>query len=126
MSQANPIWGAPRIVGELRKLGIAVAKSTVETYRIRPWKPSSPTWKTFLKNHVQDLVSLDFFTVPTVAHKILFVLLLLALTVLAGAHGHTNILLVGCFKRQGNLGLLPQAVNWLSHLSGQAQINQRS
>jgi putative transposase len=78
MSQANPLWGAPRIVGELRKLGIDVAKSTVETYRVRPRKPSSPTWKTFLKNHGQDLVSLDFFTVPTVAHKILFVLLILA------------------------------------------------
>jgi transposase InsO family protein len=78
MSQANPLWGAPRIVGELRKLGIDVAKSTVERYRIRPRKPSSPTWTTFLKNHGRDLVSLDFFTVPTVAHKILFVLLILA------------------------------------------------
>jgi putative transposase len=78
MSQANPLWGAPRIVGELRKLGIDVAKSTVETYRVRPRQPSSPTWKTFLKNHGQDLVSLDFFTAPTVAHKILFVLLILA------------------------------------------------
>jgi putative transposase len=78
MSQANPTWGSPRMMGELRKLGIEVAKSTVETYRVRPRKPSSPTWKTFLKNHVQELVSLDFFTVPTVAHKVLFVLLILA------------------------------------------------
>ena len=78
MSQANPTWGSPRIVGELQKLGIDVAKSTVETYRVRPRKPSSPTWKTFLKNHVQDLVSLDFFTVATVTHKVLFVLLILA------------------------------------------------
>ena len=78
MSQANLTWGSPRIVGELRKLGIDVAKSTVETYRVQPRKPSSPVWQTFLKNHVQDLVSLDFFTVPTMAHKILFVLLILA------------------------------------------------
>jgi hypothetical protein len=78
MWQANPTWGAPRIVGELRKLGIDVAKSTVETYRIRPERPSSPTWKTFLMNHVQDLVALDFFIVPTVTHKVLFVLLLAA------------------------------------------------
>jgi putative transposase len=78
MLQANPMWGAPCILGELRNLGIDVAKSTVETYCIRPRKPSSPIWKTFLKNHVQDLISLDFFTVPTVAHKILFVLLILA------------------------------------------------
>jgi putative transposase len=78
MSLANPTWGVPRIVGELRKLGIHVAKSTVEKYRARPRKPPSPTWKAFLKNHVQDLVSLDFFVVPTVTHKILFVLLILA------------------------------------------------
>jgi putative transposase len=78
MWQANPTWGAPRIVGELRKLGIDVAKSTVETYRVRPQKTPSPTWKTFLKNHVQDLVALDFFMVPTVTHKVLFVLLILA------------------------------------------------
>jgi len=52
MWQAHPLWGSPRIVGELRKLGIEVAKSTVEKYRPRPQKPPSPTWKTFLKNHV--------------------------------------------------------------------------
>jgi putative transposase len=78
MWQANPTWGAPRIVGELGKLGIDVAKSTVEKYRIRPPKPLSPTWKTFLTNHVQDLMSLDFFVVPTVRHKVLFVLVILA------------------------------------------------
>jgi putative transposase len=78
MSQANPLWGAPRMVGELRKLGINVAKSTVEKYRVHARKPPSPTWKTFLKNHVQDLVALDFFVVPTVTHKVLFVLLILA------------------------------------------------
>ena len=78
MWQANPTWGSPRIVGELRKLGIAVAKSTVETYRPRPTKPPSPTWKTFLKNHVQDLVALDFFVVPTVTFRVLFVLVILA------------------------------------------------
>ena len=78
MWQANPTWGAPRIVGELRKLGINVAKSTVEKYRVRLRKPPSPTWKTFLKNHVQDLVALDFFIVPTVTHKVLVVLVILA------------------------------------------------
>ena len=78
MWQANPTWGSPRIVGELRKVGIEVTKSTVEKYRIRPPKPPSPTWKIFLTNHVQDLVALDFFVVPTVTYKILFVLLILA------------------------------------------------
>jgi putative transposase len=74
MSRANPTWGSPPIIGELRKLGIEVAKATAEKYRVRPRKPSSPTWKTFLNNHVQDLVSLDFFVVPTVTHKVFFVL----------------------------------------------------
>jgi putative transposase len=78
MWQANPTWGSPRIVGELHKLGIEVAKSTVETYRVRPRRPSSPTWKTFLTNHVQDLVALDFLVVPTVRHTVLFVLVILA------------------------------------------------
>ena len=78
MWQANPTWGAPRIVGELRKLGIDVAKSTVEKYRVRPRKPPSPTWKAFLRNHLQDLVALDFFIVPTVTCRVLFVLVMLA------------------------------------------------
>jgi putative transposase len=78
MWQANPTWGSPRIVGELRKLGLDVAKLTVETYRVRPRQPPSPTWKTFLHNHVQDLIALDFFVVPTVTHTVLFVLLILA------------------------------------------------
>jgi transposase InsO family protein len=76
--QANPTWGSPQIVGELRKLGLDVAKSTVETYRVRPPKPPSPTWKVFLNNHVQAIVALDFFVVPTVTHKLLFVLVMLA------------------------------------------------
>ena len=60
MGRANPTWGSPRIVGELRKLGIDVAKSTVETYRVRRRKPPSPTWKAFLQNHVKDLASMGY------------------------------------------------------------------
>jgi len=78
MWQANPMWGAPRIVGELRKLGIEVAKSTVEKYRVRRQKPPSPTWKAFLQTHAKDLVALDFFTVPTATFRVLFVLVILA------------------------------------------------
>jgi putative transposase len=78
MWQANPTWGSPRIVGQLRKLGIEVAKSTVEKYRTRIKKPPSPTWKTFLRNHIRDMVALDFFTAPTATYKVLFVLLILA------------------------------------------------
>ena len=78
MSAANTGWGSPRIVGELRKLGIDVAKSTVEKYWVRSGKPPSPTWKAFLNNHVKDLVYIDFFVVPTVRFKVLFVLVILA------------------------------------------------
>ena len=78
VSGANPLWGTPRIIGELGKLGIRVAKSTVDRYRVRPPKPCSPTWKAFLKNHVTDLVSIDFLVVPTIRFKLLFVLVVLA------------------------------------------------
>jgi putative transposase len=78
ISVASPAWGSPRIVGELGKLGIAVAKSTVEKYMVRPRKPPSPTWRAFLANHVKDLVSIDFFIVPTLRFEILFVLIVLA------------------------------------------------
>lgn len=77
MSAANPLWGAPRIVGELSKVGIDVAKSTVETYMARKRGPSSPTWKSFLRNH-RDLVSADFFVVPTVRFGLLWVFLIVA------------------------------------------------
>jgi putative transposase len=78
MWRSNPTWGSPRIVGELRKLGINVAKSTVEKYRPRVRKPSSPTWKTFLNNHVHDIVACDFFLVPTATCRVLFVFIMLA------------------------------------------------
>jgi putative transposase len=78
MWRSNPLWGAPHIVGELRKLGINVAKSTVEKDRPRVRKPPSPTWKAFLHNHVKDLVACDFFTVPTASFKVLFVFIMLA------------------------------------------------
>ena len=61
MSAGNPTWGSPRITGELGKLGISIAKSTVEKYMVRPRTPPSPTWRSFLKNHVKDLVAIDFF-----------------------------------------------------------------
>ena len=78
MSRANPGWGSPRIVGELAKLGIRVAKATVEKYMIPSRKPPSPTWRAFLENHVNDLVSVDFFVVPTITFRILFVFVVLA------------------------------------------------
>jgi putative transposase len=78
MWRSNPLWGSPRIVGELQKLGIHVAKSTVEKYRPKERQPPSPTWKAFLSNHVKDIMACDFFTVPTVAFRVLFVFIILA------------------------------------------------
>ena len=78
MSRENPIWGAPRIHGELLKLGIDIGETSVSKYLIRRRRPPSQTWRTFLQNHVTSLVSIDFFTVPTIRFQILYVFLVLA------------------------------------------------
>jgi transposase InsO family protein len=78
MAKANPLWGAPRIHGELLKLGIDVAERTVSRLIPRRRTPPSQTWRTFLFNQVRDLVSIDFFTVPTAHLRVLFVLVVLA------------------------------------------------
>ena len=78
MAAANPLWGAPRIHGELLKLGIDVAERTVSRLISNRRPPPSQTWRTFLANHVRDLVSIDFFTVPTANLRVLFVLVVLA------------------------------------------------
>jgi transposase InsO family protein len=78
MCTANPLWGAPRIHGELLKLGIDVSEATVSRYMIRRPKPPSQTWRTFLENHSRELLALDFFTVPTANFRVLFVLVILS------------------------------------------------
>jgi len=78
MSRENPLWGAPRIHGELLKLGIDVGETSVGKYMLRHRKPPSQTWRMFLDNHLQSLVSVDFFTVPTIRFQILYVFLVLA------------------------------------------------
>ena len=79
MSQANPLWGAPRIHGELLKLGIEVSQATVGRYL--PWRPKapSPTWRSFLHN-MHDTAAIDMFVVVTAAFQLLY-----ALVVLLGA-----------------------------------------
>jgi putative transposase len=78
MCRENPGWGAPRIHGELLKLGIDVGESSVSKYMVRCRKPPSQTWRTFLENHAKQLVSIDFFTVPTIHFQVLYVFLVLA------------------------------------------------
>jgi transposase InsO family protein len=77
MSRSNPLWGAPRIHGELLKLGIDISQASVGKYMIRSRKPPSPLWRAFLDNHVKDLIAIDFFTVPTVTFRVLFAFLVL-------------------------------------------------
>ncbi len=78
MAMANPLWGAPRIHGELLKLGIKISERTVSSLIPRhPRKPSSQTWRAFIKNHMTNTASIDFFTVPTVNFRILFVIIIL-------------------------------------------------
>ena len=78
MSRQNPTWGAPRIHGELLKLGIDIGETSVAKYLVRHRMPPSQTGRTFLENHVKSLVSVDFFTVPTVRFQVLYVFLVLA------------------------------------------------
>src|SRR5262249_13797459 len=78
MSRQNPLWGAPRIHGELLKLGIDVGETSVGKYMVRPRKPPSQSWRMFLDNHVQQMVSVDFFTVSTIRFQVLYVFLVLA------------------------------------------------
>jgi transposase InsO family protein len=77
LSAANLLWGAPRIHGELLKLGISVSQSTVAKYMRRPPSPSQ-SWRTFLTNHAGQIMAADFFVVPTVTFRLLFVLVVLA------------------------------------------------
>jgi putative transposase len=77
MVVANPLWRAPRIHGELKMLGIAISERTVSRILRGLRRPPTQTWKTFLHNHLGQLVSIDFFTVPTVTLKVLFVFIVL-------------------------------------------------
>ena len=78
MSLANPLWGAPRIHGELLKLGITVSQPSVAKYMVRHRKPPSHTWRTFLANHLHETVAIDFFTVTAATFRVLFVFIVLA------------------------------------------------
>ena len=72
VSRANPLWGAPRIHGELLKVGIDVAQSTVAKYMVKGRRPPSQSGTTFLRNHADGIASVDFFVVPTATFKLLF------------------------------------------------------
>jgi transposase InsO family protein len=79
MSVENPLWGAPRIHGELRKLGFEVAQSSVAKYMVKRRGPPSQGWRTFLRNHAPDIAAMDLFVVPTIDFKLLYGLVVVRL-----------------------------------------------
>jgi putative transposase len=78
MWQANLTWGAPRLRDELAKLGLQVSTATIRKYRPKVGRPSGHTWKTFLKNHVKEIIAVDFFVVPTVTFRLLYGFIVMA------------------------------------------------
>ncbi|MDP2036118.1 MAG: integrase core domain-containing protein [Ignavibacteria bacterium] len=79
MAENNPLWGVPHIHGEMLKLGFEISESTVQRYVSRKnGKTSGQRWKTFLKNHASEIISIDFLTVPTISYKLLYVLVFLS------------------------------------------------
>jgi transposase InsO family protein len=79
MSAENPLWGAPRIHGELLKLGFDVSQSTVAKYMIKRRGPPSQGWRTFLRNHAPDMAAIDLFVVPTIGFKLLYGIVIMRL-----------------------------------------------
>jgi hypothetical protein len=71
MARENPLWGAPRIHGELLKLGFDVSQSTVSKYLTRFYRPRGEGWKTFIGNHKDAIAAVDLFVVPTAGFKLL-------------------------------------------------------
>jgi hypothetical protein len=85
MSSANPLWGAPRIHGELLKLGIEISQATVAKHMVRRRGAPSPTWRTFLRNHAEGVAAIDVFVAPSASFRLLYVMIILA-------HDRRNIL----------------------------------
>jgi transposase InsO family protein len=78
MSSTNPLWGAPRIHGELLKLGIEISQATVAKYMVRRGGQPSPTWRSFLRNQAQGITAIDMFVVASASFRLLYVVIILA------------------------------------------------
>jgi transposase InsO family protein len=105
ISLANPLWGAPRIHGELLKLGIDVGQTTVAKYMARRRRPPSQGWRTFVRNHADGIAAMDLFVVPTISFRLLHGLLIMG-------HGRRQILWFGVTPH-------PTA-EWIAHQLTQA------
>jgi len=107
MSKENPLWGAPRIHGELLKLGFEIAESTVSKYMIRRRGPPSQTWRTFLANHADAIAAIDLYVVPTLAFERLFAFLIMG-------HGRRQLLWFAVTRHPTAGWLAPQVVEAFS------------
>ena len=106
MSIENLLWGAPRIHGELLKLGFSVAQSTVATYMVRRRGSPSQGWRTFLRNHAPDIAAMDLFVVPTIGFRMLYGFVIVRLdrrdlvwTGFCGSQKYTSILVANVKRR---------------------------
>ncbi len=88
MSITNPLWGAPRIHGELLKLDIAIGQTSVAKYMAKRRSPPSQGWKTFLRNHADGIAAMDMFVVPTISFRLLYGLLIMG-------HGRRQVIWCG-------------------------------
>ena len=102
ISITNPLWGAPRIHGELLKLGIDVGQTTVAKYMARGRRPPSQGWKTFLRNHADGVASIDLFVVPTISFQLSYGFLILH-------HGRREILWIGATAHPNAEWVAPSA-----------------
>jgi hypothetical protein len=91
MSIANPLWGAPRIHGELLKLGVDIGQTSVAKYMVKRRGPPSQGWSTFLHNHADGIAAMDLFVVPTISFRLLYGLLIMG-------HGRRQILWFGVIR----------------------------
>src|ERR1700726_388463 len=108
MSIANPLWGAPRIHGELLKLGIEIGQTSVARYMVRRRDPPSQGWRTFLRNHADGIAAIDMFVVPTISFRLLYGLLIVG-------HGRRHILWFGVTAHptaEWIANQIPEACGW--------------
>src|ERR1700716_1666898 len=110
MSIANPLWGAPRIHGELLKLGIEIGQTSVAKYMARRRGPPSQGWRTFLRNHADGIVSMDLFVVPTASFQLLYGLLILE-------HGRRQIMWLGATA--------PPTAEWITRQLTEAYVGKQ-
>ena len=107
MSRDNLTWGVPRIRDELALLGIHVSEFTIRKYRIRGSRPGPQSWKTFIKNHFNDIATIDFFTVPTVTYRIIYCFIVLRLDRRCVVHFNTTTTPTGRWTAQQLTEALP-------------------